>query len=56
MKKVLVLASLMMSFAAVQSVQANTQTEQATKSHVGSQEVAACTNGFDSVNVCQLLS
>ena len=56
MKKVFVLASLIMSFDAVQNVQANTQVEKDTESHVGSPEVAACSNGFDSVDVCQLLS
>lgn len=56
MKKVFVVISMMMALTACQNIQKITEVTKDTNSHVGSQEVAACTNGFDSVDVCKLLS
>ncbi|MGE8540529.1 hypothetical protein [Acinetobacter sp. ANC 3813] len=52
MKKVL----MMLSIAACLTAAMNVQADANTAPESSSQEVAPCTNGFDSVNVCQLLS
>ncbi|BCU64341.1 hypothetical protein F941_02058 [Acinetobacter bouvetii DSM 14964 = CIP 107468] len=52
MKKALVMLVLFAVMTAAANVQANTKGQ----ADSSSQEVAACTNGFDSVNVCELLS
>lgn len=52
MKKALVMLALCVFMTAAANVQANTKGQ----ADSSSQEVAACTNGFDSVNVCELLS
>ncbi|QXW27631.1 hypothetical protein KXJ74_11145 [Acinetobacter johnsonii] len=51
MKKVLMMLAMAM-FNRTVNVQANTSVE----SESNAQEIAPCSNGFDSVNVCQLLS
>ncbi|WP_167348717.1 MULTISPECIES: hypothetical protein [Acinetobacter] len=56
MKKVFVVISMMMALTACQNIQKTNEVTKDTNSHVVSQEVAACTNGFDSVDVCKLLS
>lgn len=52
MKKVL----MMLSVVGLMSITVSVQAESNVKSESNDQEVATCTNGFDSVNVCQLLS
>lgn len=52
MKKTLMKLSVL----AVLTTAVNLQAATEDKSEASTQEVAACTNGFDSVNVCQLLS
>ena len=52
MKKTL----MMLSVLAVLTTAVNVQAATEDKSEASTQEVAASTNGFDSVNVCQLLS
>ncbi len=52
MKKVCMMLFTAACLTAVMNVQASTNAESESSSH----EVASCTNGVDSVNVCQLLS
>lgn len=52
MKKALMMLSVCAVMTAVVNVQANTKVQ----ADSSAQEVAACTNGFDSVDVCKLLS
>jgi hypothetical protein len=52
MKKVLMMLAMAACLTAAVNVQANTSVE----SESNAQEIAPCSNGFDSVNVCQLLS